>query len=289
MTHHTTAPRSAAPGHPAARLSLIDPLAKAGPSAAYGLWQHVRETARQMAEREPLLCSMLDELICAPDTAAEMIAAVLARRLGTRDLREPALRMLFKDILGAHPAIVGQIAADLSAMAVRDPACPSSLHALLNLKGFHALQTYRMAHVLWHAGRTELAFSLSSHVAAAFSVDIHPAARIGAGIMLDHASGIVIGETAVVDDDVSILQNVTLGGTGKEHGERHPKIGSGVMIGAGATILGNIHIGSMSKIAAGSVVLTEVPPHCTVAGIPARIVRMHQRESYPAFDMDQML
>lgn len=145
--------------------------------------------------------------------------------------------------------------------------------ALLNLKGFHARQTYRIAHVSWQCERKERTFTLTSHAAATCAVDMHPAARIGSGVMLDHGTGIVIGETAVIEDDVSILQNVTLGGTGREQGDRHPKIRSGVMIGAGAKILRNIEIGAMSKIAAGNVVLKDMPAHCSVVGIPGRVAR----------------
>lgn len=253
-----------------------------------GIWGQVCEAAARLAAREPLLRPALDELILSRASAAALIAAVLARRLGARDIHPAVLRPLFEDILATRPDIVASIAADLLAIVQRDPACPDALHALLNLKGFHALQTYRMAHSLWRAGRTEAAFALSSHAAMVFAIDIHPAARLGSGVMLDHGTGIVIGETAVVDDNVSILQNVTLGGTGKEHGDRHPKIRSGVMLGAGAKILGNIEIGAMSKVAAGSVVLQDVPAHCTVAGVPARIVRHQQVATPPAFEMDQM-
>lgn len=290
-----TAVTSTSPPPPASLAAappgVTDAAGARAPGAAHGLWQRVRESAWQVAGREPQLRRVLDELICTPATPAELMAAVLARRLGTRDLREVELRALITDVLSAHEPVVAAMAADLAAIYVRDPAVPNCLHALLNLKGFHALQTYRVAHVLWQAGRRELAFSLSNHASAAFAVDVHPAARIGSGVMFDHGTGIVVGETAVIDDDVSILQNVTLGGTGKEHGDRHPKIRCGVMIGAGAKILGNIEIGTMSKVAAGSVVLKNVPPHCTVAGIPARIVnfRERERESYPAFEMDQML
>ena len=279
----------ASPLPPAPPLRRIDAAAASQPAGVDCAWEQVREQAQRLAAHEPLLRPMLDELILPHDSAAALLAAVLAQRLGARDMRPAVLRPLFEDILGTQPAILASITADLAAIAQRDPACPDGLHALLNLKGFHALQTYRMAHHLWTAGRSEAAYSLSSHAASVFGIDIHPAARIGAGIMLDHGSGIVIGETAVVDDNVSILQNVTLGGTGKEHGDRHPKIRSGVMLGAGAKILGNIEIGAMSKVAAGSVVLRDVPAHCTVAGIPGRIVRYHQADSLPAFEMDQML
>lgn len=279
----------ASPLPPAPPLRRIDAAAASQSDGIASVWTQVRGMAQRLAAREPLLRPMLDELILPHDSPAGLLAAVLAQRLGARDMRPAVLRPLFEDILSTQPPILASITADLAAIAQRDPACPDSLHALLNLKGFHALQTYRMAHHLWTAGRSEAAYSLSSHAAGVFGIDIHPAARIGAGIMLDHGSGIVIGETAMVDDNVSILQNVTLGGTGKEHGDRHPKIRSGVMLGAGAKILGNIEIGTMSKVAAGSVVLRDVPAHCTVAGIPGRIVRYHLADTPPAFEMDQML
>ncbi|MEW6706191.1 MAG: serine O-acetyltransferase [Pseudomonadota bacterium] len=253
------------------------------------LWKCVVDTAKEHAAREPLLRQRLEALVLRPAEPAAIVAAVLAARLGASDLPEQPLRALIHGILAEHPAILFSVAADLAAIGVRDPACPNALHALLNLKGFHALQTYRIAHALWKAGRKELAYALSNQASAVFAVDIHPAAAIGAAVMLDHGSGIVVGETAVIEDKVSILQGVTLGGTGKEHGDRHPKVRTGVMIGAGAKILGNIEVGAMSKVAAGSVVLKNVPPHCTVAGIPARVVRIHQASSFPSLEMDQML
>ena len=173
------------------------------------------------------------------------------------------------------PSIAAAATRDLVAIEIHDPACLSTLHAFLNYKGFLAVQAHRIANRLWKNGRRQLAASISNRVSVVLGPDIHPAARLGAGIMLDHGSGIVIGETAVVEDDVSILQNVTLGGTGKTDGDRHPKIRRGVMIGAGANVIGNIEVGERSKIAAGSVVLKDVPPGCTVAGIPAQIVRLH--------------
>jgi serine O-acetyltransferase len=253
------------------------------------IWQQLRETAADVAAREPLLRQRMQALLAPDLTPAAMLATVLARRLACDDLPQAALQTLMQSVFDDHEgAILTQVAADLAAVKERDPACPDYLHVLLNLKGFQALQTHRAAHALWRGGRSELAFALASQASLAFAVDIHPAARIGAGVMLDHGTGIVIGETTVIEDNVSILQNVTLGGTGKQHGDRHPKIRSGVLIGAGATILGNIDIGTMSKVAAGSVVLKPVPPHCTVAGVPARIVREHQH-SCPSTDMDQTI
>jgi serine O-acetyltransferase len=252
------------------------------------VWQQIRSAAADVARREPLLLPRMNSLVLERATPAAMVAAVLARRLASADLEDAGLRALMEEVL-ADQAIVAQIAADLAAVRERDPACLDMLHVLLNLKGFQTLQSYRVVHALWRAGRSELAFALANQASIAFAVDIHPAARIGCGVMFDHGTGIVIGETAVVEDNVSILQNVTLGGTGKEHGDRHPKIRSGVMVGAGAKILGNIEIGTMSKVAAGSVVLRDVPAHCTVAGVPAKIVRHHRADSCPSTEMDQTL
>lgn len=253
------------------------------------LWQEMRETAEQVARREPFLRPRLQALVLDQPAPAATVAAVLARRLACCDMPEEQLRALLGDVLELEPSIVAAIGADLAAVKERDPACPDMLHVLLNLKGFQALQTYRIANALWREDRTELAFALANQASLAFAVDIHPAARIGSGVMFDHGTGIVIGETTVIEDHVSLLQNVTLGGTGKEHGDRHPKIRTGVMIGAGAKILGNIEVGAMSKVAAGSVVLRNVPPHCTVAGVPARIVRHQRIDSCPSDEMDQTI
>ena len=188
----------------------------------------------------------------------------------------------------AQPETGEGATADICAVKERDPAVRYYSTPLLYLKGFHALQGYRVAHWLWQQGRHSLAVFLQNQISVVFSVDVHPAAQIGRGIMFDHATGIIIGETAVVEDDVSILQNVTLGGTGKEHGDRHPKIREGVMIGAGAKVLGNIEVGRGAKIGAGSVVLQPVPPHTTVAGVPAHEVG-HPDCDKPSLDMNQGL
>ncbi|GIZ52237.1 serine O-acetyltransferase [Noviherbaspirillum aridicola] len=253
------------------------------------LWSMIREAAQRSAEAEPLLRPRLHALVLERASLPAALAAVLARRLACRDLDEEALRATMDAVLADHPEAVTRFCADLLAVQERDPACAGYLHVLLNLKGFQALQTYRIAHAMWNAGRRDAAFALSNQASVVFGVDIHPAARIGAGVMIDHGTGVVIGETTVIEDNVSLLQNVTLGGTGKEHGDRHPKIRTGVMIGAGATILGNIEVGAMSKVAAGSVVLRPVPPHCTVAGVPARVVRHQQADSCPSQEMDQTL
>jgi serine O-acetyltransferase len=253
------------------------------------IWLEIRAEAEQATAREPILATRLRTLVLDRPSLGAAISAVVARRLACEDLPEAALRELFDSVTRRVAGIAQQAAADLAAVKDRDPACPNLLHVVLNLKGFQSLQAYRIAHALWQEGREELAFALSNQASVALGVDIHPAARIGSGVMFDHATGIVIGETTVVEDHVSILQNVTLGGTGKEHGDRHPKIRSGVMIGAGAEILGNIEVGTMSKVAAGSVVLRPVPPHCTVAGVPARVVRHHRADSCPSDEMDQSI
>jgi serine O-acetyltransferase len=189
-------------------------------------------------------------------------------------------------VLETDPSLGEAFRADLMAWAQRDPACDRLIEPLLYFKGFHALETYRIGHRLWNAGRKDFALYLQSLVSRFLQVDIHPAARIGRGIMIDHATGIVIGETAVVGDNCSFLHNVTLGGSGREQGDRHPKIGRGVMIGAGAKILGNIKVGDCARIAAGSVVLKDVPPRRTVAGVPAREIGDNTCAE-PALTMDQ--
>jgi serine O-acetyltransferase len=193
-----------------------------------------------------------------------------------------------EDAYAADPSILIQVEADLRAVFERDPACKGYLQPFLFFKGFQALQTYRVAHWLWSQGRETLAFYLQSRSSELFQVDIHPAAQIGAGVFIDHGTGVTIGETAVVGDDVSMLHGVTLGGTSAEGGDRHPKIGKGVLLGAGAKVIGNIAIGDYAKIAAGSVVLKPVPAGCTAAGVPARLVNCPTCEE-PARSMDQTL
>ncbi|RJF99878.1 serine O-acetyltransferase [Noviherbaspirillum saxi] len=256
------------------------------PDAAV-VWEDMRTEAEDIARRESFLRPRLQSLVLAQPDLPNAMAATLARRLASADMGEGALKALFAGLLDEH--LNAHVVADLFAVRSRDPACGGYLHVMLNLKGFQALQTYRIAHALWQQQRSALGHALSSQASLVFALDIHPAARIGSGVMFDHGTGIVIGETTVIEDNVSILQNVTLGGTGKEHGDRHPKIRSGVMIGAGAKVLGNIEVGTMSKVAAGSVVLRPVPPHCTVAGVPARVVRHHDDAACPSVDMDQMI
>jgi serine O-acetyltransferase len=194
----------------------------------------------------------------------------------------------FTDMLASQPQLGAAFRADLAAVLDRDPACNRYLEPLLYFKGFHALATHRFAHELWRQGRHDFALYLQSQSSRIFAVDIHPAARLGKGLMLDHATGFVCGETAVVGDNCSFLHAVTLGGSGKQTGDRHPKIGAGVLIGAGAKVLGNIHVGNCSLIAAGSVVLSDVPPHMTVAGVPARLIGPAGCAE-PARSMDQSI
>jgi serine O-acetyltransferase len=210
----------------------------------------------------------------------------LARKIGGEEVSAMLAREVFEEALRADPEIGSVVRADLSAVFERDPACHSYIQAFLFFKGFHALECHRIAHWLWKKGRTTFAYFLQSRVSQLFAVDIHPAARFGRGIMMDHATGIVVGETAVVDDDVSMLHGVTLGGTGKEEGDRHPKIRRGVLLSAGAKVLGNIEVGEYSRVGAGSVVIQPVPPNCTVAGVPARIIGCAGSDR-PSQTMDQ--
>ncbi len=236
------------------------------------VWTQIKADAAAAARQEPALAPLLEEVFLKRNSLEEALSVRLSRKLAYHATPESQLKDIFLAAFAANPNIGRQVRADILAVKERDPACRNLMTPVLYFKGFHALTCYRFAHHLWQAGRIELALYLQSLVAEVFAVDIHPAARLGSGILLDHATGFVAGETSVVEDNVSILHAVTLGGTGKECGDRHPKIRSGVLIGAGAKILGNIEIGEGAKIGANSVVLQSVPPHATVAGVPARIV-----------------
>ena len=251
-------------------------------------WDKIRTEALILVNEEPMLASFFHSTILNHDSLRSALSFQLANKLASAVMPAIVLREVIETALAAQPDILDAAAADICAVKERDPAVRYYSTPLLYLKGFHALQGYRVAHWLWQQGRHSLAVFLQNQISVVFSVDVHPAAQIGRGIMFDHATGIIIGETAVVENDVSILQNVTLGGTGKEHGDRHPKIREGVMIGAGAKVLGNIEVGCGAKIGAGSVVLQAVPPHTTVAGVPAREVG-HQDCDKPSLDMNQGL
>ena len=252
------------------------------------IWDAIRQEVEQKIQLEPLLASFLQAAVLAHGTLEQSLSLHLAHKLGAPTLTEVFLRDVIDDSMAADASIGASIRADLQAFRERDPACARYSVPLLYFKGFHALEAHRIGHFLWHQGRSELALYLQSRVSEVFAVDIHPAAEIGSGILLDHATGLVIGETAVVEDHVSLLHEVTLGGTGKATGDRHPKVRSGVLIGAGAKILGNVEIGESAKGAAGSRVLNDVPAHCTVAGVPAQPVG-ECKESQPALEMNQGL
>jgi serine O-acetyltransferase len=238
------------------------------------LWRQLRQEAEQAYARAPSLAPLfLDSILNQPSFEAALFHRIAAR-LKNDVIAQPLILQAFQRAAQATPEIALGLKADLTAVFDRDPACERLIEPFLYFKGFHAIQAHRLTHWLWTEGERDFALSLQSRSSEVFQTDIHPAARIGRGIFLDHATGLVVGETAVIEDDVSLLQGITLGGTGKESGDRHPKIKRGVMIGAGAKILGNIEVGEDARVAAGSVVLVPVPPRTTVAGIPARVVRM---------------
>jgi serine O-acetyltransferase len=252
------------------------------------VWDAVRAGARDIVANEPSLSSMVVAAILNHETFEESLAHRLAERLHHGDVSADLIRQAFHDALDTNPEIGAAARADLAATLERDPACHRAIEPLLYFKGYQAIQTHRFAHALHKAGRRDFALYLQSRSSQVFQADINPAVPMGRGIMLDHGTGLVIGETAVVGDNVSMLQDVTLGGTGKSDQDRHPKIGNGVLIGAGAKILGNIRIGDCSRIGAGSVVLKEVPPRVTVAGVPARVIG-EAGCAQPASVMDQMV
>jgi serine O-acetyltransferase len=252
------------------------------------VWARIRSEAEAVVRQEPELASFIYASILHHDRLETAIAHRVADRLDRADVSGELIRQAYADALDDLPELGEAFRADIVATYDRDPATSRFIEPVLYFKGFHAVQVHRLAHWLWSKGRKDFAFFLQSRSSAAFQTDIHPAARIGRGIFLDHATGLVVGETAVIDDDVSMLHGVTLGGTGSEVGDRHPKIRHGVMIGAGAKILGNIEIGSCARIAAGSVVLKPVPKNVTVAGVPAKVIG-EAGCAEPSRTMDQML
>jgi serine O-acetyltransferase len=251
-------------------------------------WDSIKLQATHLAESEPQLQALLSDVIIDRDCLNSALAARLARKLASEDMGKDELMPLLLEVFSSNENIGASAIADMQAIVERDAACQNMLEPLLFFKGFLAITTYRIAHHLWNQNRKPLALYFQSISSEVFGVDIHPAARIGCGILLDHATSIVIGETAIVEDNVSILHEVTLGGTGKQVGNRHPIVRSGVLIGAGAKILGRVEIGTGAKIGAGSVVLNNVPPHTTVAGVPAVIVGESSEEN-PALEMNQNL
>lgn len=250
------------------------------------IWTAIRAEAWSEEDREPYFNKFLSEVILKSRRLEDALSLILMRKLATECLSPELLRSSIHKAFSDSPTIGPAIRRDLHAIRDRDPASQSFLMPFLFFKGFQALQAHRVANWSWGQGRQMFALHLQNRVSEVFGVDIHPAATIGSGILLDHATSIVIGETAVVEDNVSILHEVTLGGTGKETGDRHPKVRQGVLIGAGAKVLGNIEIGAEAKVGAGSLVLDPVPAHCTVAGVPARIVA-RGGTAKPALEMDQ--
>lgn len=252
------------------------------------VWRQMRDEARQMVRDEPLMGSLVHSVILHHETLEDSLGYRISQKLEAPDMPILLLREIVSEVLDRDQSVRDAVRADVVAVFERDPACHRYIQPLLFFKGFLAIQAYRIAHSLWISGQKDLAYYIQMRSSEAFGVDIHPGAVIGKGIMIDHAHSIVIGETAVVGDDVSMLHSVTLGGTGKADGDRHPKIGNGVLIGAGAAVLGNIKVGDCSRIASGSVVLKDVPPCKTVAGVPAKIVGEAGCDR-PAASMDQLI
>ncbi|XP_051136096.1 serine acetyltransferase 1, chloroplastic-like [Andrographis paniculata] len=238
------------------------------------IWAQMKEEARADVEQEPILSNYYFSSILSHNSLQSALANYLSVKLSDSSLTSTTLYDLFLGVLlgGDGEEIIRAVGDDLRAVRERDPACISYVHCFLNFKGFLACQAHRIAHNLWTNGRKILALMIQNRVSEVFAVDIHPGAKIGRGILLDHATGVVVGETAVIGDNVSILHNVTLGGTGKVSGDRHPKIGDGVLIGAGTCVLGNVRIEDGAKIGAGSVVLKQVPARTTAVGNPARLM-----------------
>jgi|TARA_B110000967_G_C18871031_1_gene555423 serine O-acetyltransferase len=251
-------------------------------------WDRIVDEAKSSLIKEPLLSSLVHSSILHHRNLEQALSYRVAYKLSTAEMPEQMLREISDEAMRGDGEISSCARADLVAVTERDPACNSFIQPLLFFKGFQAIQAYRVGHWLWKAGRKDMAYYFQSRISEVFNLDIHPAAVIGHGIMIDHAHSIVIGETAVVGNNVSMLHSVTLGGTGKQDDDRHPKIGDGVLIGAGAKVLGNIKVGHSSRIAAGSVVLHDVPPCKTVAGVPAKIVGSAGCDQ-PSVSMDQLL
>ena len=257
-------------------------------TAAESLWRELQDAAREIIGREKELEGFLSNSVLEREDFADALGYLIAGKLADNTLDADTLRADFAAAIDGNEGILDGCVGDLDAFLDRDPACSERLTPFLYYKGFHALQAYRITRQLWLSQRRTLALHLQSRSSERFGVDIHPGARIGRGIMIDHATGVVIGETAVVEDNVSMLHGVTLGGTGKECGDRHPKVRRGVLLSAGATVLGNIEIGECARIGAGSIVLRNVPPYCTAVGVPARLIHCPDTSEEPALEMDHM-
>lgn len=250
------------------------------------MWDRIREESKKDADAEPTLASFLYSSVLAHRTFEQALAFVLANKLASPTLYSTQLKQIAEDVFKEDPGVIEAAMADLHAVLDRDPACDKFTMALLHFKGYQAIQSHRVAHHLWARGRRALALMLQSRISEAFHVDIHPAARVGRGILLDHATGVVIGETVTIGDNVSMLHHVTLGGSGKRSAVRHPQVGHGVLLGAGVTVLGPVTLGAGAKVGAGSVVVTDLEPHSVAVGVPARVIK--RAESEPCDDMDQI-
>ena len=274
----------------AAFISLVsqDRFVGEGRSGPDPIWQRLRDEASAALRTEPVLASLIYAAILHRPSFEDAVIQRLAKRLASPSISADLLQGAFAEAFEAEPELGEAFRADIAAVVARDPASGRLLEPFLFFKGYAAIQTHRIAHRLWLDGRRDFALYLQSRSSEVFQTDIHPAARFGKGVFVDHATGLVVGETTVIGDDVSILQNVTLGGSGIMCGDRHPKIGNGVMIGAGARVLGPITVGENARIAAGSVVTQDVPGHSTAVGVPARIVH-HKRDGAQSEVMDQML
>ena len=274
-------------------ISFAEPAAAVSPRLGVpadegGLWRALRAEAARAAAGEEMLRGFLDRAVLGHHGFGAALGRLLAGKLAERSMPAERLRDIAGAAIADDPAIVARAVADLVAIRTRDPAAESCLTPFLYYKGFHALQWHRIGHWLWCQGRRDLAHFLQSRVSEVFAVDIHPAVPVGSGVFIDHGTGLVVGETAIIGNDVSILHEVTLGGTGKERGDRHPKVRDGVLLSAGAKVLGNVEIGRDARVGAGSVVLHDVPPGATVAGVPARVVAWSSG-TVPALEMDQRL
>ena len=261
---------------------------ESNPETGDSVWETIREEVKREAAREPMLASFLHAIVLKHDRLGDALSFHLADKLASTTLPAMLVREVIDEALEDDATILTAVRADIRAVCDRDPASSDYCAPLLYSKGLHALESFRISHWLWERDRRPLALYLQNRISEVFSVDIHPAARIGKGILIDHGTSVVIGETTVVEDNVPMLHEVTLGGTGKVTGDRHPKVRQGVLIGTGAKILGNVEIGAGAKIGAGSVVLHDVPPHCTAAGVPAKIIGRPEVDE-PALDMDHRL
>jgi serine O-acetyltransferase len=251
------------------------------------VWAAIRQEAETIVAGDPAMASFVHATVLSHERLEDVVIHRIAQRLDSKVIEGDVIRAAYEEALAANPDIGRAMRCDIAAVYDRDPACDRRIEPVLYFKGFHAIETHRLANWLWNHGRRDFALYLQSRSSEVFQTDIAPAAPMGRGIFLDHATGLVVGRTAAIGDDVSILQDVTLGGTGKERGDRHPKIRNGVLIGAGAKVLGNIEIGEGARVAAGSVVLHTVEPYTTVAGVPAKVVGRAAGQAEAARVMDQ--